>query len=542
MAGGLGDVSVGFLKSMFDSLEAIRGFLIRDPMPASIPTSMEQYEANLIGEYEQQCSESLGAQSSIHGGTTFQNIGAEQRFSQSMNGFFAAPEWGTSWVRLTSGGELIQPSLLRLYYRRHLTGGGNCPEGSPAKLRFALADRYTELLNKLKKELEDKELDLAWDDVLEDVKGEKYTPEKQAAEREIALMKGAIMLIEAIVPIIKNPETDSSQLLIHEILINILQDPARRSLGLKLLNMVEVTPEKKLSLVPRFEELVAAAGGYGSPFFHTLLEVLMKQGGEDLFFKFFHSFLSEEGSEPDPLIERLASATADHDITDVTGQYIGRALEQISNPENREIAEQMVGLFEEPLKPSLKNDPALFQLMSDILKKPNGAFLFFRFNAHFPDTADGNIDPLVVRLLTVAATHDIEVVPRIFVLKALNMVSDQDKRSLAVQLIELLEDQDELKEMRKSASFEEYMRDYKARRGSGGGGTNGVGGSSAPPAATPSSSDEEISAAPVESYDDYDPSWDSTDEIGWQEDFYYGIDAMPPPEMYWEAGAQAFGI
>ncbi len=272
----------GNLSTLFASLRQIRSYLLQEPFPGSMPDPLGRYEGDLIEEYEQGTGDKLGAHSITRGDTFFHDLSAEQRFAWALSRFLPS-QW-----RLAADGSLLRSSLLRLYFRRHLKDPANLPDGSPAKLRIVLAERYKEIsgilsfsVNFQESHIVSKEVDDSWNEFLDepDASPDVATP----AQEELEFKKRMLKTLGAIQAAIEMPATPSELLLVFDILSNILLDKHRQRLGFKILGMIEFRLTGPMVMKRRLGDLVGVAdGAFGDPLFNSFVDVLEKAEGADL--------------------------------------------------------------------------------------------------------------------------------------------------------------------------------------------------------------------------------------------------------------------
>lgn len=444
---------------MYKSMELVRNFLM--PARAELPADGDQYYLHLMNQYQLRCGEELGFSRDENGDVYFENGEAEARFAGSLEAFFR----GRS-VR-TNIGVIMQPSLVYLYYGRFLGDGRKCPVGSPVRQRIELALKYNYLKDMLQKDLQE-EIDFSWDDIAREEDTESLDLDKSASGRQ-ELVRHAINLIGEIEGALLSQFIGDSYSPVFQMLADMVEEKESRILGLKLINLLAFFDDGGLLAPPRFKELVEGAMAYPPNIFYSLIEIWEKPGGEQLFFEMHRKLPEEEDAAPDPLLERLIYVSAEGPLNEAKTRVVRKILDVMSDPNERARAEQAVELLGKTGRLDLiKGDPELAESLAALSRNPDNSSLFYEFYFQLPGSKNEEVDPLIKRLLAVAAACPANGVRGQFISKALQDCKDADKRGSIEKILILLEDPEEVEYMNAASSKEEYIKGYKDRKKNGG--------------------------------------------------------------------------
>ena len=440
-----------------------------------LPVDGDEYYKNLVQEYEKLSGEKIGIGQDEGGDVFVGDIGAEARFAETLKNFLPAQDL------FTNEGEVMKPSMLRLYYRRYLKDG-NYPEGSPVHLRFSLFAQYENLVSKLPERTATSEMERGWDEIAE----------------QIGVVDFNLEVIRAITNGLKEKFIDNDELATFEILFKLIDNPEHKSKALKLLNSINHGSSGQLYYLPRFADLVGAAMDLGSFVFKDLLTIWDKASGENLFLEFLYNyhpevvekeFSSNMRKEESELFAELISTTAlpNLQITNASLNLIRKTLDLLFDHEKYNEAIYSLTLLRLGSMGALNGDGKLAEALNALFagSKDGNAYdqvFIYKLHQYLSNVDNEQFDSLIRRMTVASAKFSSNIVRHKFEIKVFDVIPTD--RTMARKLVEMLEDPQEAEVMSEARDIGQYKIIRKKRNGSEGG-QNNSDPSSTPPGSPP---------------------------------------------------------
>jgi len=333
-----------------------------------------------------------------------------------------------------------------------------------------LIGKLRALKGELKKDIE-AEIDDSWADIAREMDGEDIDAldVSMTASGRQSLIEHALPLIDEITKALEKSNVSDYEINALMLIALALENPGRRLLGLKLLNLTEIGETGIFSMPPRFRELVEGMDAQPRNIFKSLISIWGQPGGEVLFLRLYHRLPPDDNVEPPSLLTRLIHLAAEGSLTERRAATISKILDVMSDPENLATAEKAVGILEKMEKIQAVRGRPEAKSLAALTQDPDNSNLFYQFYASLPGSENEEVDPLVRRLLKVAVAAPAGVVRNQFISKALEDSKDPERRGAVEKILNLLEDPEEVKYMDAASSKEEYIEGYKVRKRNGGG-------------------------------------------------------------------------